>query len=438
MKRILFLFILIIPFIVYAEDSCNPDSVKIESIKLDSKSDNVIEKEAASIDGNSLNVNLSVSNKGDNARYELVLNNTSDVDYEINDLNLDSEYVGYSIISEDGSNIVKAGASKKVYLVVKYENEIPDEKINSDGLFVENKNFVVDLSNKEVSSIVKAIEENPYTSTGIILVVVAIVSGLVILSIKKVKVRKYMVLVIPVLVLIPYTVYAVCKCELKVNSKVEVNTNYTGVIYRTDPGFLRKGSRLKPHEEEIWCRVENGINSCKDSYDSLNYIGTTKEECEYDLENPRECELTKVVVGTDDYQTSSDDLENSVYLKHEVDDGIVTKTYACYKDEEKREICVQYDDDNFDVAEEARDEIYSFFEENYEADNDNNVDVCYYLNSRTSGGVRVFRCLRQGIELYGEHYAEKHDSYQFRQSIHDGILECNINYVGSYCKFLIR
>ncbi len=235
MKRILFLLLLLfIPFIVYAEDSCNPDSIEILSIDLIDNSKDVVEVNKASSSGNNINVDLQVKSVGDNAKYKMIIKNTSNDDYEINKdaLSIGSEYFNYNFETEDNSNIVKAGESKVVYLVVKYENEIPDEKINNNGLFVENKNLVVDLSNKDVPAIVKAIEDNPVTSTGIALLVLAIFSGIVLIVVKKTKVKKYMLLIVPVLLLIPYTVYAICKCEITCNSKIECNTNYTGLMDR--------------------------------------------------------------------------------------------------------------------------------------------------------------------------------------------------------------
>ncbi len=440
MKRILFLLLLLfIPFIVYAEDSCNPDSIEILSIDLIDNSKDVVEVNKASSSGNNINVDLQVKSVGDNAKYKMIIKNTSNDDYEINKdaLSIGSEYFNYNFETEDNSNIVKAGESKVVYLVVKYENEIPDEKINNNGLFVENKNLVVDLSNKDVPAIVKAIEDNPVTSTGIALLVLAIFSGIVLIVVKKTKVKKYMLLIVPVLLLIPYTVYAICKCEITVNSKIEVNTNYTGVIYRNDNGLLRKGSRLRPHEEDIWCGVEDEDSDCE----SKEYLRLTEEECEGLVSGAswlNSCKLAKYVVGTNDYKTSSDEIDTSVYLKHEIDDGVVTKSYACYKDEENREICVQYDDDDFEVAEAAREEIYSFFEENYDGDFDNKMDVCLYINARTSNGIRMFDCNRQNFHLYGEHYTESHDKYEFVQHLTNYTLNCYINEVGSYCEIAIK
>ena len=438
MKKILLLIIFLIPFIVYAEDSCNPDSIEILSIDLIDNSKDVVEVNKASNSGNNVNVDLQVKSVGDNAKYKMIVKNTSNDDYEINKdaLSIGSEYFNYSFETEDNSNIVKAGESKVVYLVVKYENEIPEEKINSNGLFVENKNLVVDLSNKDVPAIVKAIEDNPVTSTGIALLVLVLFSGIVLIVVKKTKVKKYMLLIAPVLLLIPYTVYAICKCEIKVVSKIEVNTNYSGVIYRNDYGLLRKGSRLKLHEEEIWCGINQDGNCI-----GYEHLKKTEEECEGAIAYASwltTCELTKIPVGTNEYKTSSDEIDTSVYLKHEIDDGVVTKSYACYKDEENREICVQYDDDDFDIAEAARDEIYSFFEENYDGDFENRMDMCVYMNSRTANGQRMFECYRDRIDLFGEHFTERYDKYRFVQHLPDYTLNCIINEIGSYCEELVR
>ncbi|MBR6133095.1 MAG: hypothetical protein IKQ29_00095 [Bacilli bacterium] len=364
MKKILLLIILFIPFMVYAEDSCNPDSIKIEGISLVDKSENVVENNSPSSDGNIVNLDLKVSKLGDNAKYELLVKNTAKEDYELNkdSLTIGTDFVDYNIEIEDGSNIIKAGESKKVYLVVKYANEVPVDKFDESGLYNDNKNLVVDLTNKDIIK-----EINPYTGTGIILVIIAIVSGLVIISIKKVKVRKYMLLVIPIMLLIPCYVYAICKCELKIESKVVVEKLYTGTIYRNNNELVFNGESYLPHEKEVWSYKKKNSDLYFLEEKEINAF-LTKEECELTFNDFKdsqqyECSKNKINVGLTSYKKENDYEVNSFYLKYSVVDNIVKKSEVCFKGEDS-EICLTDNTvDNFYLN--NKNKIVNYFGDRY-------------------------------------------------------------------------
>ncbi|MBR6133097.1 MAG: hypothetical protein IKQ29_00105 [Bacilli bacterium] len=428
MKRVLLLFLLFIPFIVYADDSCSSDSVKIESVKLENVGGSAIDNGDANVEGNSLNINLKVKEVGDNAKYKLVLKNTASDDYEIDKDNLliNTDYMNYEIVTDDDSNIIKAGEEKVVYLVAKYANAVPDSVV-ANGVYNDNQKMVVNLSNDK--SLIKAIEENPYTSTGIMLVVVLIVSGLVILSIKKVKVRKYMILIIPVLLLIPYSVYALCKCELKVEANVEIEKKYTGTIYRDDTAILRNGSALSVHEEDIWCIVEEDATECE--YNTF----LSEEECENALSertdpNGYTCISDKVSVGTDDYKLTNDGFEYMIYLKHDINNGIVEKTYVCFKDGD-REFCIlddRSDDQNFFNNGDALIDMYNTYYDGY----------CRYDNETDkTNGTGSFECIISdySVVLEGQQGHNRFDSYYFSTGIGYSAnrFYCKSQMTGSLC-----
>ena len=70
-KFILLLFIIFLPFSVNAE-TCNADKITISSITAENKSDNVLELEEATANGMNINLNLSMSEVGDNIKYKLM------------------------------------------------------------------------------------------------------------------------------------------------------------------------------------------------------------------------------------------------------------------------------------------------------------------------------------------------------------------------------
>ena len=343
MKRyLLFILLLLIPFIVYAEDSCNPNNIKIESIELKEKSDNVEENSEPISNGNSVNVDLKVNRVGDTATYELLVKNISDEDYEINksSLSVGSDFVNYSLKTEDGDNIIKAGKSKVIYLEVKYANAVPEDKFDASGVYNDNKNVVVDLTNKGNALI------NPVTSTGIILLVIALGSVLIFIIVKKTKVKKYMVLLIPFILIIPYYVYAICKCEIKVESNVVVEKLFTGTVYRNNDFHLKNGESFL--QKTVWCIARD--SECLLNDEGVRYISLFKDTCEEDIllfsDTSIKCLETKVTL--DEYNFLNEPKENwTYYLKHEIKDNIVKKTYVCYK-YNNQEYCLKDNtNDNF-------------------------------------------------------------------------------------------
>ena len=141
------LFIILIPFYVYAE-TCDNEKVYISSIALKNKADSVTELDEASLNNNSINLNLSMANEGDTIEYEVVVNNDSNDDYVIDkyDLNTPSNYVSYRITSSDDSNVIKANSNKLFMIDIDYSNRLSDSDYAS-GEFNEYNEMVVSLLN---------------------------------------------------------------------------------------------------------------------------------------------------------------------------------------------------------------------------------------------------------------------------------------------------
>lgn len=230
MKKIILpilLFLMFIPLYVYA-DSCDTDKITISSITAESKSDNVEEISKATANGKTINLNLSMLEVGDNIKYLITVKNNSNEDYELNktSFNLNSDYIDYSISSSDQSNIVKANSNKEVYLKVEYKKEVPDEVFES-GIYNDNKTMMVQLSTGDTMNL-SDISKNPATGvqTSIfILVIFLIISGTLYVVLKKNKHTKFMILLIGTIIIIPISIYALCKCEIKIISNIELTKN---------------------------------------------------------------------------------------------------------------------------------------------------------------------------------------------------------------------
>ena len=165
MKKLLLpilLFMMFIPIFVNAE-TCDIDKITISSITVEDKSDNVEELDNATASGKNINLNLSMSEVGDNITYKIVIKNDSNEDYELdkNSLSLNSDYINYTYESEDDSNVVKANSSKVVYLKVNYATEVPDDAFES-GTYNDNKSMTLDLSTGDIINVPDTLK-NPNT-----------------------------------------------------------------------------------------------------------------------------------------------------------------------------------------------------------------------------------------------------------------------------------
>lgn len=125
MKKIFYLLfvILFIPIFVNAE-TCETEKVNIKSIDLIKvSSDKVTEINPATVDGRDINVDLSLSEVGDEATYQIVVENKSGEDYDFDktSLEIDSDYVTYSFTANDDSTIIKANSTKTLLLKIKYK-----------------------------------------------------------------------------------------------------------------------------------------------------------------------------------------------------------------------------------------------------------------------------------------------------------------------------
>ena len=164
MKKILiFILLLIIPFYVYAEDSCSQDDIQIESITLDSTQGNIEETSAPTTDNNQINLGLKANVIDDNATYKVVIKNTSDQDYTFAKSSLSTDYLNYDISYDDDSDIVKAGESKTIYLKVHYAIKPSTENLNN-GVLNENPTIAFSLSKEIDSSIL-----NPNTNDKVLI-----------------------------------------------------------------------------------------------------------------------------------------------------------------------------------------------------------------------------------------------------------------------------
>lgn len=222
-KYLVLISLLFIPFMVSAK-TCDIDKITIESISLENKSNSVQELSKATANKRNLKLDLGMSEIGDVAKYKIIIKNDSDEDYELAKQNLNSDYIEYTLETENNSQIIKANSSKTIILKAEYKKEIP-ASIFINGKYNDNKIMKVNLTNDQNTNILDTIK-NPQTSHNLylIFVIVMLIIGIVLFNtLRKKKYAKFLILFIVTIIILPISVHAICKCEIQIESNVAVS-----------------------------------------------------------------------------------------------------------------------------------------------------------------------------------------------------------------------
>ena len=374
MKKYFLLFILLlIPFVVKAEDSCESVGIKIDTVNLVEKSDSVIIDKDPITECNVFNIDLTIRELGDSIGYKISIKNVSSEDYEVrkDSLVVNSDYIDYELKPLDSSNIIKAKESKEFSLIIKYSREVPVSKF-VNGKYNDNKSLVINLSND------KKEERNPNTSTGIILIACLILSIVVFVILLKMRAARYSVFIIGLIFIIPFTVYALNKVEIKINPKVIIESKYTGTVYRNNAAYVLNGEAYYQHKHNGWCIYYEDVGEFNDGCSNSELFFDSEDECFDFLDRgiTGTCAQYEYNVGLTDY--SFDPIENlNYYLKYDVVDDMVIKSYACYVIE-GQEYCLIETADNY--VNNRNTMINSIGESNCFSERWNNYETSYECN----------------------------------------------------------
>ena len=276
MKKTICLLIiafLLIPTLVNAAQ-CDTSKVYIDSITMENTKGEAIELEDASAKDKKVNLNLRMSYKNDEVLYKIIVKNDSNEDYSINknNININSNYVEYSLESDD-SNIIKAKSTKTIYLRVNYSNEVNESNF-IDGKYLDNITMKVNLESDDLS--------NPNTGISYILIIsLILLIGILFLVFRKNKLSALIVLI--GIIIIPCSVKALCSCELVIDSNVVIQKEDTArvIIYGcwgTDDmvGKYNIGMTLNDLIHSLSKEDQDYLNEL---LDSNNYIyGVTTQE----------------------------------------------------------------------------------------------------------------------------------------------------------------
>ena len=256
MKRVLQLIIiciLFIPLFVNAE-TCDNGKISISSIAVEEKTNNVEEINEANVEGKDVNLNLNMSNVGDNIKYRIIIKNDSNNDYLLNknSIKVSSNYIDYKVESSDNNNIVKAKTAKAFYLNVLYKNQVPEDKFEN-GSINDNVTMKLNLTSGSV--------QNPNTGIKYFIFIVFVITTMIIMLVvfkKKRKNNRFEYLIVGLTLLIPIGVSALCNVDLNINSNIKI---YKPIVC---------GSFENDSWDVISHNVKNGNDSCYN-------VGDTKE-----------------------------------------------------------------------------------------------------------------------------------------------------------------
>lgn len=349
---------LIVPFIILClilfPCGVNAESsdIELKSITLISKNGKAEEVSAASINESKIVLDLSLSKVGDSLEYNLVISNTSNEDYYLENGSsvLNTDYLEYRMDYTNESNVIEAGKETTIKLTVVYKNQVPDSMLVND-VFTDTNSLVITLSNKEV--IITPDSSNPETNDVITyFMLIGLLSLILLFALRNKKSKKYIALIVGLYIFIPTVVYALHKYNITVEASIEFKKPaFSGTIYRFNnerayDGFPMKGEALVYYaygENNYYTTYDNA----QDAYNG-NAIFSTEYDCVNDYEgNP--CRQGYAMFDVGEYITEEDypNYEDRVhkfgenfYLKNVVEENIITDSFLCFVAD--KEYCVNY------------------------------------------------------------------------------------------------
>ena len=273
MKKILLtivFLILILPMTVFAQ----AEGISIKSVTLEGKSETTTQLAEPTYNGLELSFSVKFQNLNDFAKYKVIIENTSDTEYEIETVNQfeTSSFMTYQYSFEDSNKVVKAKSDKVMYVDIRYTTEVSSSAFTGNK-YQEDNVLSINVDTEPKTNPEPATEkepeeeeiENPNTGAGlpwVIFISVLIISfGVYLATKKKLPLKKISAFIIAIGISIPLIASAVEKLYVKVNTHVEiekVNPKFTvSCIANTDFTF---------EEGMTWARFINSSYNRKNWY----------------------------------------------------------------------------------------------------------------------------------------------------------------------------
>ena len=215
--------LVILPMAIQAEETCS-SHITITSIDLEEMAGHAEERKVASIQGQTVYLDVKMYEPGDMIEYQLKVLNASSEDFYLdqNSFSSESEYIHYDVYTEDGSNIIKSSEEKLVTLKVSYQNEVPSGSFEGNA-YTNTNQIQLNLSDENPNI------QNPKTGINIplllgIVVVYAVLIGVVL---RKNQLAKNLFLIVGSLCMLPVITQALCYGHLMVDVQVQVEKKKT-------------------------------------------------------------------------------------------------------------------------------------------------------------------------------------------------------------------
>ena len=232
-KAVILLVLLLIPFIVNAEE-CDITKISITSMEQSGIEGNTEELSNPTFEGRNVGFNLKMYEVGDSITYDMTIKNESEEDYMIDEdtFKTDSEYIEYSLTTDDGTNVVKANSTKGLVLAVTYKSEI-DSSDFTDNKYDASNSLTLTLNTGEKAKDMNTIStdniKNPNTNVNnviIVIIILFLVTIAILLLDKHITKKMISIILLSLLTIIP-GIYAICKAEVEIDSHIEIEKKYS-------------------------------------------------------------------------------------------------------------------------------------------------------------------------------------------------------------------
>ena len=233
---VLLIALLLFPSIVNAEGN-----IAITKIVKKDITGYAYELNPPTFSGLTINYDLSFHSVGDSVTYIATVQNSDKEAYKIENKNSfsPSGYMTYEFKFSDNTNTIKANETKDMYITIKYNKEVPIDKL-VNGEYKEQNQMDLILVNSNGQIL------NPNTSSTILFILlIGIILLVSIITFKKHK--KISVLLLTIALLIPITTYALKEIKITLNTQVVIEKDLKFCIYEPqEPGTYNLSESIEP------------------------------------------------------------------------------------------------------------------------------------------------------------------------------------------------